>query len=122
MNERSNLHAVDGKKKKKNRESAMSASTLLMNENEAFENELILYVAFISESAVVLVRGDRDRPLFERVTYRSDDGKWIAKIELPKKTAGALFGETKEADTSAMNAGKVRIILHTYDTVGINDS
>ena len=66
-NDRHNQQS-DNRKKKHNKRTALHASTLVDEGGEG-GGEMVVGVRFVSGEEVVVVRGDRERVVFERVKY-----------------------------------------------------
>ena len=98
-NERHN-HSAEGKKKRHNSATAMAASTVLETGAAATGGEEIVCIDFISDSQLLLVRGDRDRCVFNTVSYRGEgeDGGWVAELVLEPAADGLLQPEAKQGE------------------------
>lgn len=95
-NERANQSA-DGKKKRKNREAVMAASTSLESETNAHTVESIVAFEFVDDRTMIIARGHQDRPQCFTVQFRSESGDFIESLELPR-TQNGLMRENEESN------------------------
>ena len=109
--ERHNQHA-EGRKKKSVGALALAASTAVESERGGADGgEAVLRVEFVGDRHVMLVRGERERPSFERVEYVAEDGEWKGDVVLERREADGRIEAARDGDAQRRKVGHT---AHTH--------